>query len=85
MLDFFKKLVGLPTTAEKVAAEQAAQAPYKIEKPEDQLPPVKFPVDGGVKAFQPKAPKNAARKPKVAAPVKTNNTKSKPKSKKAKK
>lgn len=74
MFNFFKKLLGLPTAAEKEAAKPTAQAPYKIEKTEDQFPAVKQPIDGGNRAFKPKAPKNAAGKPKV----------NKPKAKKAK-
>lgn len=63
MINFFKKMLGLPSDAEKQAAEKAAQAPYKVEKPEDQRPAVTMPSTGGVKAFKPKAPKKSAGKP----------------------
>lgn len=33
MFEFFKKILGLPTEEEKLAAKNAAQAPYKIEPP----------------------------------------------------
>lgn len=32
MIDFFKKMFGLPTDAEKAAAKQS-EAPYKVEPP----------------------------------------------------
>lgn len=64
MFNFFKKLVGLPTADERKAAEAAARAPYKVEA-KDQLPAVKLPSTGGIKAAKPRAPKKAAGKPKV--------------------
>ncbi len=69
MFGFLKKILGLPSNEEKVQAEKAAAAPYKIETvPEVVAEPA---------AKEPKkksAPKKAAPKkksaPKKAAPAK---------------
>ncbi len=91
MIDFFKKLFGLPTAAEKEAAKQP-EAPYKVETPAVQdfadiaiaqrpTPIAEKATEAVVASIEPvkkKAPK------KTSAPKKQTNTKPrKPKAPKA--
>lgn len=66
IIDFFKKILGLPTEEEKIAAKNAAQAPYKIE------PPVINNKTGDLveitKVRKPRKPKVVVEKKKAAEP-----------------
>ncbi len=78
MFEIFKKILGLPTEAEKLAAKNAGQAPYKIE------PPVVNNKTGDLVDVVPKTRK--PRKPKVVAEnKKAAETKSIPAAKKTRK
>lgn len=68
MFEFLKKILGLPTEEEKLAAKNSAQAPYKIE------PPVFNNKTGDLvetpitKVRKPRKPKTVAENKKAAEP-----------------
>ncbi len=78
MFTFIKKILGYPTDAEKTAAKEQAEAPYKVEstvryediKPQAvELTPVVAPVPAGDIAPQPVAEAKPAKAAKKKAPA----------------